>query len=107
MASKKDSNSVNKGKENSQDDLSLLELSNLDKKTEIVSQTSEVSKNDDDNGFAKFGFVFCSAIIFFFQPPCEAPPSGLIAGMHFFFFRFLGVFGGVLSADPPCNGVEF
>ena len=56
MASKKDSNSVNKGKENSQDDLSLLELSNLDKKTEIVSQTSEVSKNDDDNGFAKFGF---------------------------------------------------
>ena len=58
MASKKDENSVDNGKEKFQnDDVSLVELNNLENKTEIESQPLEVLKgNDNENGFLDFGF---------------------------------------------------
>jgi len=58
MALKKDSNSLDSEREKSQnEDSSLLELKNLENKTEIESQPFEVSKgNDNENGFINFGF---------------------------------------------------
>jgi len=58
MAFKKDSNSLDSEQDNSQnEDVSLLELKNLENKTEIESQPLEVSKgNDIENGFLNFGF---------------------------------------------------
>ena len=58
MALKKDGNSVDNGQEKSQnDDFSLIELKDLENKTEIESQSLEVSKEDDnENGFLDFGF---------------------------------------------------
>ena len=58
MNLKKDSNSLGSEQENSQnEDPSLLEFKNLDKKKEIESQLLEVSKGDDnENGFLEFGF---------------------------------------------------
>ena len=58
MALKKDSNSLGSEQEKSQnEDASLLELKNLEKKKEIESQPLEVSLgNDDENGFLDFGF---------------------------------------------------
>ena len=55
MASKKDDNLVNNEKEKSQnDDISPLELNNLEKR-DIESQKLEVSKgHDNDNGFLDF-----------------------------------------------------
>ena len=56
MALKKDSNSLDSEQEKSQnEDVSLLELNNLDNKKEIESQPLEVSKGND-NGFLDFGF---------------------------------------------------
>ena len=58
MALKKDSNSLGSEQEKSQnEDPSLLDFKNLEKKKEIESQPSEVSKdNDNENGFLDFGF---------------------------------------------------
>ena len=58
MAFKKDSKSLHSEQEKSQnEDDSLLELKNLEKKTEIESQPLAVSKgNDNENGFLDFGF---------------------------------------------------
>ena len=58
MALKKDSNSLGSEQEKSQnEDSSLLEFKNLDKKEEIESQLLEVSKGDENkNGFLDFGF---------------------------------------------------
>ena len=58
MALKKDSNSLGSDQEKSQnEDTSLIELSNLEKKKEIESQPLEVSKEDEnENGFLDFGF---------------------------------------------------
>ena len=58
MALNKDSNSLSSEQEKSQnEDSSLLELKNLDKKKEIESELVEVSKGDDnENGFIDFGF---------------------------------------------------
>ena len=57
MALKKENNSLGSDQEKSQnEDASLLELKNLEKK-EIESQLLEVSKGDDkENGFLEFGF---------------------------------------------------
>ena len=56
MALKKNSNSHGSEQEKSQnEDVSLLELKNLENKTEIESQPLEVSK-ENDNGFLDFGF---------------------------------------------------
>ena len=56
MALKKDSNSLGSEQEKSQnEDSSLLEFKNLEKKKEIESQRAEVSKGND-NGFLDFGF---------------------------------------------------
>ena len=51
MAFKKDSNSLDSEQENSQnEDFSLLELKKLENKTEIESQTLELSKeNENEN----------------------------------------------------------
>ena len=58
MASKKDTNSLDSDQKKSQkEDNSLLELKNLENKTEIESQPLELSKeNDNENGFLDFGF---------------------------------------------------
>ena len=58
MALKKNSNSLDSEQEKSQnEDASMLELKNLEKKKEIESQPLEVSKgNDNENGFLDFGF---------------------------------------------------
>ena len=58
MALKKDSNSLGSDQEKSQnEDTSLLELKNLEKKKETESQPLEESiGNDDENGFLDFGF---------------------------------------------------
>jgi len=58
MALNKNSNSLGSEQDKSQnEDASLLELKNLEKKKEIESQTLEVSKgNDNENGFIDFGF---------------------------------------------------
>ena len=58
MALKKESNSLGSEEEKSlNEDSSLLEFKNLDKKKEIESQLLEVSKGDDnENGFLDFGF---------------------------------------------------
>ena len=58
MALKKDSKSIDSEQEKSHnEDASLLELKNLEKKKEIESQQLEVSKgNDNENGFLEFGF---------------------------------------------------
>ena len=58
MALKKDSNSLGSEQEKSHnEDASLIELKNLEKKKEIESQPLEVSTgNDDENGFLDFGF---------------------------------------------------
>ena len=58
MAFKKDSESLDSEQEKSQnEDVSLLELKNLDNKKETESQTLEASKeNINDNGFLNFGF---------------------------------------------------
>ena len=58
MALKKDSNSFDNENEKSQNEnASLIELKNLEKKKEIESQPLEVSKgNDNENGFLNFGF---------------------------------------------------
>jgi len=58
MALKKDSNSLDSEQEKSQnDETSLLEIKNLENKTEIKSQLLEISKeNDNENGFLDFGF---------------------------------------------------
>ena len=58
MALKKESNSFDSEQENSQnEDTSLLELKNLEKKKEIEFQSLEVAKgNDNENGFLNFGF---------------------------------------------------
>ena len=58
MALKKDSNSLGSDQEKSQnEDASLIDLKNLEKKKEIESQPLEVSTgNDDENGFLDFGF---------------------------------------------------
>jgi len=57
MALKKDSNSLGNEQEKSQnEDSSLPELKNLDKKKEIESQLLEVSRGDEnENGFLDFG----------------------------------------------------
>ena len=60
MAFKKDSNSLDREQEKSQnEDVSLLELKKLENIAEIESQTLELSKeneNDNENGFLDFGF---------------------------------------------------
>ena len=58
MALKKDSKSLVREHEKSQnEDVSLLELKNLENEKEIGSQPCEVSKgNDIENGFLDFGF---------------------------------------------------
>ena len=58
MASKKDSESLGSEQEKSQnEDPSLLDFKNLEKKKEIESQALEVSKgNHNDDGFINFGF---------------------------------------------------
>ena len=58
MASKKNDHSGDKNYQKFQeDDYSLIKAKNLDNKTEIGSQTLEVSKgNDGENGFLNFGF---------------------------------------------------
>ena len=58
MALKKEGNSLDSKQEKSQnEDVPLLELNNLNNKTEIESQPLEVSKaNDNENGFLDFGF---------------------------------------------------
>ena len=58
MALKKNTNPLDSGQEKSQnDDLSLLELKNLENKKGNESQPLEVSKgNDNENGFLDFGF---------------------------------------------------
>ena len=56
MALKKDSNEQEKSWN---DDIPLLELENLENKSEIESQSLEVSKGNDsenENGFLDFGF---------------------------------------------------
>ena len=56
MTLKKDSKSFDSKQEKSQnEDVSLLELNNLENKTEIESQPLVVSK-ENDNGFLDFGF---------------------------------------------------
>ena len=59
MALKKDSKSLDSDQEKSQnEDVSLIELNNLENKTEIESQPLEVSRgNDNENGFLDFGFL--------------------------------------------------
>ena len=60
MALKKDSNSLGSEKEKSQnEDVSLIELKDLENKKEIDSQPLEVSRgndNENENGFLDFGF---------------------------------------------------
>ena len=58
MTFKKESKSLNSEQEKSQnEDASLIELKNLEKKKEIESQSYEVSKgHDNENGFFDFGF---------------------------------------------------
>ena len=57
MALKKDSNSLGNEKKKFQNDISLLDLKNLENKKEIESQPLEVSKgNHNENGFLDFGF---------------------------------------------------
>ena len=60
MALKKDINPLKSEQEKSQnEDSSLLELKNLEKKKEIESQSLEVSRgndSDNENGFLDFGF---------------------------------------------------
>ena len=58
MALKKDGNSVDNGQLKSQkDDNSIIESKKLENKTDIGSQTLELSKgNDNENGFLNFGF---------------------------------------------------
>ena len=58
MALKKDRKSLDSDQEKSQnEDVSLIELNNIEKKTEIESQPLEVSRgNDNENGFLDFGF---------------------------------------------------
>ena len=58
MTLKKDSKSLDGEEEKSQnEEVSLIELKNLENKKEIESQQLEVSKkNDNENGFLDFGF---------------------------------------------------
>ena len=58
MVLKKDSNSLGSDQQKSQnEEASLIELKNLEKKKEIESKQLEVSKgNDNENGFLDFGF---------------------------------------------------
>jgi len=58
MALKKESNSLDSEQEKSQnEDVSLLELKNLENKKEIDSPPLQGAKgNDNENGFLEFGF---------------------------------------------------
>ena len=58
MALKKDSNSLGSDQEKyHNEDTSLIDLNNSEKKKEIESELLEVSKADDnENGFVDFGF---------------------------------------------------